>query len=594
MEYSDLQAKILQYLYIHPEGVTGTKLASHCGVSLNTIRREFVKIYDMPGEESFEVVSRPSIGYQMLVEDSEKAILFFQQLNNKMNNPLFDNNDPKTYKANAIIRRLLTDQYYINLITLTEMFNYSESSLRRDLKEVERQLQNYQLVLKHKKGSGYYIEGDELNKRLCLLGQHRLYVNLSDEEKKLEPRFQMTFDMDNLQMKECTKKVRKMLAGYENLSYKLIDVPNVIHYIPLIKTRRRYTGDVSIDDAKRIRLERSGLIEVAREILQSVSDRIDYDEQEVMAFAAVLQGYRTVGRISQILEEERRLLEADVEGILHTVDQVLLVSDVMTEADRDELLCNYYDVQNRMIFAIYQDSETYRKLRHRNIFTEDLCYAVKKWMEERTGHVLQEDLELSFYYVFERLVERKTFQRDHLRLVLVSTYGVSYGSYCKKILQEIYAPYIEQLEVLEYSRMESLKEKEFDYLVTDIRVEMLQPELKEKICFLETQDTVRKRCKALQDIIYGRQQAAMEQFVSMKTIHGADHAKLRGHSTQKYQNLPLFTCCDDVREPGIYIYEPEEPLVFQQKKMKKVAVVFYHPTSYDRLRTMEEELTKKR
>ncbi len=594
MKYNDLQAKILQYLYIHPEGVTGAKMASHCGVSLNTIRREFTKIYDMPGEESFEVISRPSVGYQLNITDAAKTKAFFQQLNKKMNNPLFDNNDPKTYKVNAIIRKLLTGNHYINLVQLTELFNYSESSLRRDLKEVEKQIIPYHLQLKQKKGYGFYIEGDEIDKRLCLLGQHKLFVNLSEEEKKLEPDFILTFGTDDLQMKDCIKKVRRRLEEYENLSYRLIDIPNVTNYIPLIRSRHKYADQVKIDRKKRIRLEHSGLIETAGEILKAAEELIDYDDTEIAAFATILQGYRTAGSIEQLTEKEQELLKKNAEGILTSVNHVLTVAEAMNESDMNEFLCDFYDVQNRMAFSVLQDRETYRKLRHTNVFTEDLCRGCIKWTEEHFGKEMQKDLELSFYYVLDRLLKKKTYRRDHLKLVLISTYGIAYGRYCRDVLLRKYAPYIDSIEVLEYSRIQKLKDMDFDWLLTDVRVEMLDSNLRDKVCFLETQDDVREGCKALEDIIEERSEAALGQLIHEDPIHDINTALLHEHTKQRYKNMNVYTCIDKSMSPGIYIYEPNEPFEFEGKKVKKAVIVCYHNDSFTRIALMEEELLRHR
>ncbi len=596
MKYNDLQAKILQYLYIHPEGVTGAKMASHCGVSLNTIRREFTKIYDLPGEESFEVISRPSVGYQILVKDETAAKHFFQQLNKKMNNPLFDNNDPKTYKVNAIIRRLLVSGYYINLIQLTEMFNYSESSLRRDLKEVEQLLSQYDLVLKQKKGYGFYIEGDEINKRLCLLGQHKLFVNLTDEEKKSEQEFINVFGLHHLQIKEETEKARRKLQEYDNLSYKLIDVRNVTNYLPLIHSRNKFAHELKMEDRKVERLEHSGLIPIAEDILSTCIDGYEYDTWEVMAFAGILQGYRSAGNMAQLTEVEQQHLENNAEKLLAALDEVLEVSDAMCEDDLGEFLCDFYNVQNRMIFSILQDKETYRKLRHTNIFTEDMCRRIKFWIEDHFEMKMQTELELAFYYVLDRLYQKKTHRKDHLKLVLISTYGTSYGKFCRDVLLKEYEPYIDSIEVLEFTQIHQLKEMEFDYLLTDIRIEMIDPALREKVCFLETQDNVRKGCKALWDIINERRNQQLEilRTNAAEPIRNMDITTLQEHPKMKYKGLVVYSCRSSEFAPGIYTYEPEKPFLYNGKKVKKAAVVCYHNRAFIEAGLMEEELLKNR
>ncbi len=594
MKYNDLQIKILQYLYIHPEGVTGAKLASHCGVSLNTIRREFVKIYDLPREEGFEVISRPSIGYQLEVLDRDKTGEFFHQLNKKMNNPLFDNNDPKAYKVNAIIRKLLTKNYYINLIQLTELFSYSESSLRRDLKEVDRQLQAYHLVLRQKKGYGFYIEGDEIHKRLCLLAQHKLFVNLTEGEQKLEQEFQHTLGMGDLQMKKCTRAIRRKLFTYKDFSYKLIDVQSVVQYIPLIRSRYKYVDQVVIDPVQMECLERSGAIDVARELLMEAKGLIEYDEREIVAFAAILLGYRTIHSLEQLQNAERMLLERNVGGILAALDRVIHISESMTSEDVNAVLCCLYNAQNRMMFSVVEDKETYRKLKHTSVFTEDLCFAVKDWIEEQSERMMPENLELSFYFVLDHVMRRNLQQKDHLKLVLISSYGSAYGEYCRDALMHRYAKDIESIEVLEYTQIHTLEQMEFDRLVTDIRVEMLDPALKSKVCFLETQDIVSHGCQALSELIEERNRVRMQTLIKENLDDEWDFEQLQGHIKQKYKKIPIFTCHNSGREPGIYICDLGEHRSINGKIIRRAAVVSYHKNDFMDIQFMERELLENR
>lgn len=223
MNYNDLQIKILQFLRIHPAGATGKELARSFGVSLNTIRREFSVLYDILNEDSLELISRPSIGYQLVILDEEAARRFFQNLNVQSNNPLFDNNKSHNYKMNYIIRKLLTKNDYVPLIKIANELNYSESSVRRDLKLVEKELKHYSLTLKQRKNYGLYIEGSELNKRICLISQHKFFVNLPKEQQKLEPDFWSTFAMGDAKIRDCTIKIRKQLIGHPKLTFKLIN-----------------------------------------------------------------------------------------------------------------------------------------------------------------------------------------------------------------------------------------------------------------------------------------------------------------------------------------------------------------------------------
>ncbi len=587
MKYTDLQIKILQYLYIHPEGATGNVLAEHCGMSLNTIRREFTKIYDLPGEEAFEVVSRPSVGYQLNILDEEKTKLFFRRLNIKVNNPLFDNNDPRSYKTNAIIRRLLTGSYYVNIIGLTELFNYSESSLRRDLKSVEKKLAAYHLTLRQKKGYGFYIEGDEIDKRICLLAQHKLFVNLTEEEKKLEPDFERTFALGDPEIRRCRHILRKQLEQYPNISYKLIDIPNVINYIALIRSRSRYTEQVNVEPWKLDRLRKSGVLMIAQELLETLPWNVEINEREVVAFGSILQAYRTVIGTEQLQMREKQYLETVIDELMSYTDETLKVSDAMTEEDRDELMCILYEIQNRMIFSIQTDKETYRTLHHTNLLAEDLCRAAGSWLEQRMNMPVQNEMELGFYYFYERLFSRKVTSLDSLKLVLVSTYGISYARYCRRILMELYAPYISSIDLLEYSQLHMLENKKYDYVLTDLRHDMLDPAVLKKVCFLENQDEIHRGCKALSDILFERQKEILEGIIHGE-IQDADLTELNEHRGHTWKNLPVFTAMDSEKEPGLYYYRTGKGCRVGDKIIKKAAIIYYRPDSFRELKILKQ------
>lgn len=600
MNYSDIQVKILQYLRIHPQGATGKTLSKYCKVSLNTIRREFNSLYALLHEDCMELISRPSIGYQLVILDEKEARLFFQQLNTQSNNPLFDNNKSHSYKANYIIRKLLTKNDYVPLMKIADELNYSESSVRRDLKWVEANLAQYALTLKQKKNYGLYIEGSELNKRLCLISQHKLFVNLSKSQQKLEPDFWITFAMGDAKIRNCVTKIRNELIGHPQLTFKLIDFPTVFNYIPIIYSRHKFSKDIQIDDEQKRCLEKGGLIDLSRELLVSISDVIDFDESEIVAFAMILQAYRSVTNVSQLTNWEREFMCQITKNLLSTVDQTIYVSDVVSHHEFDELVCILYGVMNKVIYCIEPDLETYRTFTKTSPFVEDLCIACATYLEGYFHKKISFKICLSFYYFFAMLLKKKLNTLLNLKIAIISTYGMQYGLYCKNCMLEEYAPYIVDIQVLEYSQITPETLNDVDYIISDVRIEMLPQGCKSKYCFLENQSYQNHRVKGFEDIVEHTLETLKNENMYFYDLEGKDinscidsicdylqaeegwkekiKRRLYYECEQSHEYTLYLSCSSSEIKTGAYFFKLATPL--DNTKINQIVCVTYNQFDY--------------
>ncbi len=590
MQYNDLQTKILQYLYIHPEGATGKQLGTYCNVSLNTIRREFAVMYDLHFD-GFKLISRPSVGYQIEVMDEKKTKKFFEGLNDHVNNPLFDNNKSQFYKTNAIIRKLLTKNTYVTVTQLTDFFHYSESSVRRDLKEVEVMLQKYQLTLKQKKGYGFYVEGDEIAKRLCLIGQHKLFVNMSKELQDLEPEFVTVLALNHAQVHDLTKKIRTYIMHEPQLSYQLLDLPNVSNYIALIHSRHIYVDEIVVDEEKKHQLEINGIMEISHRLLSGMKVDVEIDWKEEYAFANIIQGYRSVISLEQMTERERASFLNKARELVEKINARIAVMDVVQDEDLEEIACVLYNVYNRVHFSMPIDPKNYRTYKKTNLFIEDMCNCAKDYVEDTTGLPMLKDMKYRFYYVFERLYQRKICKSDHLKLVILSTYGISYARHCRDRIMDLYAEFISSVTVLEFTQIDQLKTMEFDYLLTDMRLQMVRPELLQKTCLLEIQDDQSRRVKALEDVIEQRKQDALNTLLFYETVDHVDAENMVLHEKQSREFTLVYTVYDSSRKPGIYFYQLQNTMEFNGRKIHQIACVCYRPDSFEQIKRMESILS---
>lgn len=466
---NDLEIKLIQYLRAHPKGASSKILAEHCGVSVNTVRRAFSSLFDTVDEPSFYLESKTSSGYRLVIEDEVKADLFFKELVSRSNNPLFENDSSANYKANYIIRRLLTSDRFISLKQLADELRYSESSVRRDLKVLKDILTQYNLKLSVKKNEGVQITGKEIDKRLCMVGQHKIYVNISKDIQMAEPWFRAAFCIGDQEIRQCRHRIQKTVAESDILSYRVTDYGPVYYYLPLIRTRKKYLSDVELTDMQMKALHRSGMLTEAQRLLALCKDVLVIDEREILIYAVILSAFRSIVRLDQLSQQERKMALKDSAQCLGEVSRRVALFDDLSRDEKNQFACCFYMVINYLCFEIYPDQENFRIFQDINPVAEDMCLACADSIERMFGMKPSYKLLLSFYYFFIRKLEKKKTNPLSLNVMVASTYGIAYSEYVKSVLVQKYGKYIGKAETAEFTDLNDEMLGEYDVLLSDIR-----------------------------------------------------------------------------------------------------------------------------
>lgn len=473
---SEIKIRIMHYLNTNREGVSGEKIANYCGVSLGTIRKEISELRVITKSHGIFIQARTSLGYILEIENREKADAFFRALVTRMNSPLFGRQTSRDYKVNYIIRRLLTSGRPIPLDILCSELFYSLSSVRRDLKKVENTLSNFHLLLNLKRGTGYSIEGSELNKRLCLMEQHKLFVNLSPELQKLEPAFIRTFCIGDEDMRRCRHAVRDAIMENPVLSYKILNLSFLTHYIPLIRTRHRYVSDLRLPDGCMEDLETGGIIPEAEQILSAAKREITPDRQDILIYAGMLQALRTVTDTSQLYPDELPQLRKEVLDLLTNMNaRIRLFSDTahIGEDLLEAFMCCWYGIRSRIRFCMIPDEEESRGCNKPDPFSEDLCIEMARYLEKLYGYHISAGFTLPMYYLFQELLDQRIRESGHFSALVISTYGYPFAQFCATLIQRNYGRYISEIDAAEYTQVSTDILEEYDFLITDLRPEFL-------------------------------------------------------------------------------------------------------------------------
>jgi lichenan operon transcriptional antiterminator len=154
--------KILMLLIDNKKCLTGDEISKLIGVSSRTIRTDMKNLNDLLKVNGGGINSDKSKGYSLLIKD-KKAFEKFQ-INEDDNNPLEVNvSTPEeriSYITTKLLFNALNDEQITQMDLADEMF-ISLSTLKNDLKDVEKKLAKYDLKVIGYKTKGMIVYGNE-------------------------------------------------------------------------------------------------------------------------------------------------------------------------------------------------------------------------------------------------------------------------------------------------------------------------------------------------------------------------------------------------------------------------------------------------
>lgn len=143
-------------------------LASLTNVSSRTIKNDIQALNSFLKDYGIKIVTQISKGYELFVEDRAKFDELLIHL--RLHHSSITSSVPqyRYERVSYIIKKLLSVDYYIRLKYLEDELFVSHTTITQDLAEVREKLSEYDLALRVRPNYGIIIEGNEINKRLCI------------------------------------------------------------------------------------------------------------------------------------------------------------------------------------------------------------------------------------------------------------------------------------------------------------------------------------------------------------------------------------------------------------------------------------------
>lgn len=160
------QLLLLQSL-LNQDVITSKQLSLICGISIRTVKSYIQELNVFLAPYNIQIHSQSGKGYWIEKTAYVRKLVLSLCEHKAMTK---DEEIPKfNYeRINYLIKKLLVVDYHIKLEDLMDEIYVSRSTLTHDLKEVRKRLGNYRLKVVSYANYGIILEGNEIDKRLCI------------------------------------------------------------------------------------------------------------------------------------------------------------------------------------------------------------------------------------------------------------------------------------------------------------------------------------------------------------------------------------------------------------------------------------------
>ena len=169
------QVKILESLINNnDEYYTSNQLAQQFNVSIRTIKSDLKEIKKFSEtNNNFKIEALPSKGTKLVIYDKKALLSSLNKFTRKVDYPNKDNINRTT----ELIKKLVFANTYISKYSMMESLYISESTLYQTVNEAKQKLKEFNLNISYKTNHGYFIEGDEVDKRHYIMVNNRCLNN---------------------------------------------------------------------------------------------------------------------------------------------------------------------------------------------------------------------------------------------------------------------------------------------------------------------------------------------------------------------------------------------------------------------------------
>lgn len=584
MNISSRQRQILEILLRERDGITIGNIAEEVQVSSRTVHRELKDLEDLI--KRYELKLEKKAGTGLLIQGNQEKLEELKQALLGMTPSEYTPDERKTF----ILCTLLEATEPVKIIALAYDLKVTPATISHDLDEISDWAQQFNLQLIRRRGYGVEITGTEAGKRKAISALISENVDESELIGLLKENIQnkpfKTMDTASERLLHLIPKEK--LGAVENalrdlselLPYPLADsayIGLVIH-LSLVIERIAKGEQIEIDPVYLNELEDTPEFQVAKQIVERLESHfgLPFPMDEIGYVTMHLRGAKL--RRSQLLEDTHAELTAIAKKLIHICEEKLGVNLSEDRSLLQGLITHLDPAIHRMKRNLKIRNPLLKKIKEDY---PDIFQVVQQAANMVFPRLRVPDEEIGYLVMhFGSALEKTWRGKKRFRVLIVCSSGIGSSKMLATRLKNA-IPEIQVLRNVSVFEINSIDEKEYDFIVSTIPIPSKNPEDYIQVSPMLTEKEIEKIHSFLREnrppsMVKTRripQANSLDQLESVHASLGYAIDLLKNFHLSKIENRDmnlkeiLFQACETLVNKGIIIQS--EPVVHQLLEREK-------------------------
>ena len=375
---------ILEML-VNSKGSTLKDFSYELKVSTRSIRNYLKQLEDEIPNQIVEIIKVNNSEYKLNIKNEEgfKELL---ELNRRQKQNFSQLNDPEE-RVDYLINKLVGLDEIVTIDDLADEMNIGRTTLVKDLKKVDKKLEEYALVLKRKTNSGIKIEGDEINLRLIIL--EHICKTYNDSVILLE-------NNNILNERQIIKLQEQIVRYLQENKFSVTEalISNLIRYIAVMLIRLNANKKITSLQSQYKIIEESEEYEIGKTIKYIIETMKNesIDDLEIIFIVMPL-----LGRNAPLYHEVLRNLTIGENITLlrkQIFDKVFEFTGLSLEEDEQliqGLECHLYYALNRIVLNIKYKNPMIKEIKEKYKLPYEVAKIAASVIEEKYKVQVEDD-----------------------------------------------------------------------------------------------------------------------------------------------------------------------------------------------------------
>lgn len=434
-------------------------ISKRLNVSSRTVKNDVKNLMSIGIQNGFRLTAIHGKGYRLKIVDFH---LYQQLLEYVYSVKEFDSQNSRVH---YISRRLLLNKGFLTSEKLADEMFLSISSLRKDLKSVQKLLQEDDLFLISVPNKGLKVEGKEVNIRKAI----SKYIDIDILSIESYNQFFGTQILDYRKIKVLTDEFINIFRDYNNY-FLGISITNILIHI-IIAINRITAGnkiDLKGDIVRKSNREYEIALRLSKTIEQELNVKLSEDEVDYLAYCLIGKG---------LYKYDNIIVKRFILDVYDRINEIFSLELKQHEDYSRNLYYHTMALIDRLKYNITITSgENLSNLKSNFVFEYELALIYKQEFANKF-HFNLEEIEVNYIALhFGAVLENIRLERTMPKMILVTDVRPSQALMMKNEIVSYFKSNINVVGIYSPYEIKNVDLKSVNYVVSTVKIPFVNTE----------------------------------------------------------------------------------------------------------------------